>query len=135
MIIFPPIPVYISLKTKKGTILYVGKAGNIRHRVNSYFQKPQGKDAKTLSLLERVADIDTIITDTEKEAFILENNLIKEYRPRYNIRLRDDKTYPLLKLSLRDEFPTLSIVRRAKKDGSLYFGPYPSPPLSERPLS
>ena len=122
----PDNPGVYLFKDEKGTILYVGKAGNIKHRVNSYFQKPDGKDAKTLSLLERVADIDTIITDTEKEAFILENNLIKEYRPRYNIRLRDDKTYPLLRLSLREEFPTLCIVRRAKKDGSLYFGPYPS---------
>ncbi len=113
-------------KDEKGTILYVGKAGNIKHRVSSYFQKPDGKDAKTLTLLERVADIDTIITDTEKEAFILENNLIKEYRPRYNVRLRDDKTYPLLKLSMEEEFPTLCVVRRAKRDGSIYFGPYPS---------
>src|SRR5512136_2607829 len=113
-------------KDEKGTILYVGKAGNIKHRVNSYFQKPDGKDAKTLSLLERVADIDTIVTDTEKEAFILENNLIKEYRPRYNVKLRDDKTYPLLKLSMKEEFPTLCVVRRAERDGSVYFGPYPS---------
>ncbi len=113
-------------KDEKGTILYVGKAGNLKHRVSSYFQKPDGKDAKTLTLLERVSDIDTIVTDTEKEAFILENNLIKEYRPRYNVKLRDDKTYPLLKLSMEEEFPTLCVVRRAKRDGSVYFGPYPS---------
>ena len=111
----PDDPGVYLFKDEKGTILYVGKAGNIKHRVGSYFQRPDEKDAKTLVLLERVADIDTIVTDTEKEAFILENNLIKEYRPRYNIRLRDDKTYPLLKLSLREEFPTLCIVRRAKK--------------------
>ena len=113
-------------KDEKGTILYVGKAGNLMHRVSSYFQKPDGKDAKTLSLLERVSDVDTIVTDTEKEAFLLENTLIKEYRPRYNIRLRDDKTYPLLKLSMEEKFPTLCVVRRAQKDGSIYFGPYPS---------
>ena len=113
-------------KDEKGTILYVGKAGNLKHRVSSYFQKPDGKDTKTLTLLEKVADIDTIVTDTEKEAFILENNLIKEYRPRYNVKLRDDKTYPLLKLAMQEEFPTLCIVRRAQKDGSVYFGPYPS---------
>ncbi len=117
--------VYI-FKDEKGTILYVGKAGNIRHRVISYFQKPDGKDTKTLTLLGKVTDIDTIVTDTEKEAFILENNLIKEYRPRYNVKLRDDKTYPLLKLTVEEEFPTLCVVRRAQKDGSLYFGPYPS---------
>ncbi len=113
-------------KDEKGTILYVGKAGNLKHRVGSYFQKPEGKDAKILTMVDKVVDIDTIVTDTEKEALILENNLIKEYRPRYNVKLRDDKTYPLLKLSMAEEFPTLCIVRRAKKDGSVYFGPYPS---------
>ena len=122
----PDNPGVYLFKDEKGTILYVGKAGNIKHRVISYFQKPDGKDAKTLALLERVADIDTIITDTEKEAFILENNLIKEHHPRYNVKLRDDKTYPLLKLSMEEEFPTLCVVRRAKRDGSIYFGPYPS---------
>ncbi len=113
-------------KDKKGTILYVGKAGNIKHRVNSYFQKREGIDVKTLAMLGKVTDIDTIVTDTEKEAFILENNLIKANHPRYNVKLRDDKNYPCLKLSLEDDFPTLTIVRRIKKDGSLYFGPYPS---------
>ena len=113
-------------KDKKGTILYVGKAGNIKHRVSSYFQRAGGKDVKTLAMLEKVAEIDTIVTDTEKEAFILENNLIKEHRPRYNVKLRDDKNYPCLRLTLEEEFPTLCIVRRIKKDRSLYFGPYPS---------
>jgi excinuclease ABC subunit C len=113
-------------KDKKGTILYVGKAGNIRHRVSSYFQRAGGKDVKTLAMLEKVAKIDTIVTDTEKEAFILENNLIKEHRPRYNVKLRDDKNYPCLRLTLEEEYPTLCIVRRIKKDRSLYFGPYPS---------
>jgi excinuclease ABC subunit C len=113
-------------KDKKGTILYVGKAGNIKHRVSSYFQRQIGKDVKTLAMLEKVADIDTIVTDTEKEAFILENNIIKAHHPRYNVKLRDDKNYPCLRLSLEEEFPTLSIVRRIKKDRSIYFGPYPS---------
>ncbi len=122
----PTNPGVYLFKDKKGTILYVGKAGNIKHRVVSYFQKPTGKDIKTSTMLEKVADIDTIVTDTEKEAYILENNLIKEHHPRYNIKLRDDKNYPCLRLSMEDEFPTLSIVRRIKKDRSLYFGPYPS---------
>jgi excinuclease ABC subunit C len=122
----PTNPGVYLFKDKKGKILYVGKAGNIKHRVNSYFQKAGGKDAKTLAMLERVAEIDTIVTDTEKEAFILENNLIKEYHPRYNVKLRDDKNYPCLRLTLEEEFPTLHIVRRIKKDRSLYFGPYPS---------
>ena len=113
-------------KDKKGTILYVGKAGNIKHRVSSYFQRAGGKDVKTLAMLEKVAEIETIVTDTEKEAFILESNLIKENRPRYNVKLRDDKNYPCLRLTLEEEYPTLCIVRRIKKDRSLYFGPYPS---------
>ena len=113
-------------KDKKGTILYVGKAGNIKHRVASYFQKPSEKDVKTSALLEKVVDIETIVTDTEKEALILEDNLVKEYHPRYNIKLRDDKRYPCLKLSIEEDFPTLRIVRQIKKDHSLYFGPYPS---------
>jgi excinuclease ABC subunit C len=122
----PTNPGVYLFKDKKGAILYVGKAGNIKHRVSSYFQKPAGKDVKTLTMLEKVADIDTIVTDTEKEAYILENNLIKEHHPRYNVKLRDDKNYPCLRLSVEEEFPTLSIVRRIKKDRSVYFGPYPS---------
>jgi len=113
-------------KDKKGTILYVGKAGNIKHRVSSYFQRPIEKDTKTMAMVEKVADIDTLVTDTEKEAFILENNLIKQHHPRYNVKLRDDKNYPCLRLSVEEEFPTLRIVRRIQKDRSLYFGPYPS---------
>jgi len=122
----PAHPGVYLFKDRKGAILYVGKAGNIKHRVSSYFQKPAGKDLKTLTMLEKVADIDTIVTDTEKEAFILENNLIKAHHPRYNIKLRDDKNYPCLRLSMEEEFPTLSIVRRIKKDRSVYFGPFPS---------
>ena len=122
----PTTPGVYLFKDSKGTILYVGKAGNIKHRVSSYFQKPAGKDAKTLTLVEKIADIETIVTDTEKEALILENNLIKEHRPRYNVKLRDDKNYPCLRLSMEEEFPTLCIVRRIKKDRSIYFGPYPS---------
>jgi excinuclease ABC subunit C len=122
----PTNPGVYLFKDEKGKILYVGKAENIRNRVNSYFQKTTGKDVKTLAMLERVADIDTFVTDTEKEAFILEDNLIKTYHPRYNVKLRDDKNYPCLRLTLEDEYPTLCIVRRIKKDGSLYFGPYPS---------
>ena len=122
----PANPGVYLFKDHKGSVLYVGKAGNLKHRVSSYFQKADGKDTKTLTMLERVADIDTFITDTEKEALILENNLIKEYRPRYNVKLRDDKNYPCLRLSVEDEFPTLCIVRQIKKDRSIYFGPYPS---------
>jgi excinuclease ABC subunit C len=122
----PTNPGVYLFKDKRGMILYIGKAGNIKHRVGSYFQRPAEKDAKTLAMLEKVADIETMVTDTEKEAYILENNLIKEHHPRYNVKLRDDKNYPCLRLSVEDKFPTLTIVRRIKKDNSLYFGPYPS---------
>lgn len=122
----PERPGVYLFKDRKGTILYVGKAGNLRHRVASYFQRIEEKDPKTLLLLEKVADIETIVTETEKEALILEDALIKTHHPRYNIKLRDDKRYPCLRLSLDEDFPTLRIVRRVQKDGALYFGPYPS---------
>src|SRR4030066_1603718 len=102
----PTNPGVYLFKDKKGTILYVGKAGNIRHRVNSYFQKREGKDVKTLAMLEKVVDIETIVTDTEKEAFILENNLIKAHHPRYHVKLRDDKNYLCIRLSIGEDFPT-----------------------------
>lgn len=122
----PARPGVYLFKDEQGELLYVGKAANLKHRVSSYFQRPAGKDLKTLALLERVADLETILTDTEKEALILEDNLIKVHHPRYNVTLRDDKNYPLLRLSLDDEFPALSIVRRVQKDRSLYLGPFPS---------
>ena len=115
----PANPGVYLFKDRKGTILYVGKAGNIKHRVRSYFQRLEEKNTKTLAMLEKVADIDAIVTHTEKEALILEDNLIKEHHPRYNVKLRDDKRYPCLRLSVEEEFPTLSIVRRIKKDRSL----------------
>jgi excinuclease ABC subunit C len=122
----PAHPGVYLFKDERGELLYVGKAANLKPRVSSYFQRPAGKDLKTLAMLDRVADIETILTDTEKEALILEDNLIKLHHPRYNVKLRDDKNYPLLRLSVEDEFPVLTIVRRVKKDRSLYFGPYPS---------
>lgn len=122
----PTNPGVYLFKDKKGTILYVGKAEDIRHRVRSYFQKPSEKGTKTTLMVEKVADIETIVTHTEKEALILEDNLIKEHHPRYNVKLRDDKRYPCLRLSVEEEFPTLSIVRKIKKDRSFYFGPYSS---------
>ncbi|AMV71338.1 excinuclease ABC subunit UvrC [Desulfuromonas carbonis] len=108
-----------------GTVLYVGKAKNLRTRLRSYFS---GRDerAQIRFLLGRLARIETILTDTEKEALILENTLIKEHRPRYNIDLRDDKTYVSLRLDPQEEFPTLQVVRKVRKDGAYYFGPYAS---------
>ncbi len=122
----PTHPGVYLFKDEKGTVLYVGKAGNLKNRVSSYFQRVADKDTKTLTMLEKVTDLDTLVTDTEKEALILEDHLVKEHHPRYNVKLRDDKRYPCLKLSIEEDFPTLSIVRKIKKDRSLYFGPYPS---------
>ena len=112
-------------KDTKGGVIYVGKAKVLAHRVRSYFHDMMGKDIKTRLLITSIRDLDWIVTDTEKEALILENNLIKKYRPRYNIRLRDDKNYPCLRLS-NEEFPKLSVVRRIKKDGATYYGPFSS---------
>jgi len=113
------------LKDRDRNILYIGKAKNIRERVGSYI-KGDAKDIKTQKLIRHVMYVDTILTKNEKEAFLLENNLIKEHRPRYNINLKDDKTYISLKLTVQEDFPGLYITRNIKDDGSLYFGPYPS---------
>ena len=121
----PPNPGVYLFRNAVGEILYVGKAANLYERVHSYLQKLGGEDWKTLTMIGKSDRIDFIITDTEKEALILEDNLIKEHHPRYNIKLRDDKHYPYLRLSPKEE-PALSIVRRVQKDHSLYFGPYPS---------
>jgi excinuclease ABC subunit C len=109
-----------------GSIIYVGKAKNLRHRVRSYFQGSRNSTFKTHAMTSQAFELDCVITDTEKEALILEGNLIKRYRPKYNVVLKDDKNYPYVKLSVGEEFPTLSLVRRVKKDGSLYFGPFAS---------
>ncbi len=109
-----------------GKILYVGKAKNLKKRVQSYFQPGRPHDPKTRVLMTKVASFETIITHTEQEALILEANLIKKHRPRYNINLKDDKRYPLLRLDVSQAFPNLNIVRKAKDDGARYFGPYAS---------
>ena len=108
-----------------GRVIYVGKAKDLHSRVHSYFRASGRHSAKVLALTGRVEDIETIMTDSEIEALILECNLIKKYRPRYNIMLRDDKTYPYLKITLQDEFPRMYMTRRVAKDGARYYGPYP----------
>jgi len=107
-----------------GEIIYVGKAVSLRNRVRSYFQPGARHQPKTKLMLEKVADMDFIVTDSEVEALILEQNLIKENRPRYNVLLKDDKSYPYLKVTLGDDFPRVQITRRRVNDGSRYFGPY-----------
>ncbi len=107
----------------QGTIIYVGKAKNLRARVKSYFQEGRPVDAKTRALMMRIVDVETIVTDTEVEALILENTLIKEHKPKYNILLKDDKSYPYIRIT-REEFPRVFSTRRVIRDGSTYYGPY-----------
>ena len=113
-------------KDAAGKILYIGKAKNLKKRVQTYFQSARPHDAKTVVLLTKVASFETIITHTEQEALILEANLIKKHRPRYNIHLKDDKRYPFLRLDVTQPFPNLNIVRKVQDDGARYFGPYAS---------
>ena len=111
-------------KNDKKEILYVGKAAVLADRVRSYFQKGSDQTPKTSLLVNEIADLETIVTRSVLEALILESNLIKRHRPRFNIVLRDDKQYPYLRLPIKEDFPRLSIVRRVQKDGALYYGPY-----------
>lgn len=111
-------------KDDAGVILYVGKAVNLRNRVRSYFQKGAKHSLKTRKLVSRTTDLDVIVVDNELEALILECNLIKQHRPQYNIRLRDDKQYPYLMLTLTEPFPRLLMTRRVKQDGNRYWGPF-----------
>src|SRR3979411_452519 len=112
-------------KNAEGEVIYVGKAKNLRARVRSYFQEGVGEaNAKTGSLLREAVDVDYIVVDNNKEALALENNLIKQKKPRFNILLRDDKTYPYVKLTLGERFPRVYVTRRLRKDGSAYYGPY-----------
>ncbi|HEY2512453.1 MAG TPA: excinuclease ABC subunit UvrC [Polyangiaceae bacterium] len=122
-------------KDKKGGVLYVGKAKSLRARVRSYFQEARSDERGFIPLLQRtVADLDTIVTSSEKEALILENNLIKEHKPRYNVKLRDDKDYLSLRLDEKDPWPRLGVVRRPSPDGARYFGPYHSATAARRTL-
>jgi len=107
-----------------GTIIYIGKATSLRHRVTSYFLESKLLDAKTGSLVREAAEIDYIVVDNEKEALALENNLIKQHKPKFNILLRDDKTYPYIRYTAFEKYPRVYVTRRLLKDGSNYFGPY-----------
>ena len=109
----------------EGKIIYVGKAKNLKKRVSSYFNKDQSENGKTQILVRKIADIKFIIVDTELDALLLENNLIKKYQPRYNVLLKDDKTYPWICIK-NERFPRVFSTRNFIKDGSLYFGPYAS---------
>ena len=115
--------VYI-MKDARGNVLYVGKASVLSNRLRTYFGSPSNLPNKTRRMLGQLDDFECIITDTEAEALILENTLIKRHRPRYNARLKDDKTYPYLKIALNEEFPRVYITRRVANDGARYFGPF-----------
>ncbi len=111
-------------KNAEGEVIYVGKAKSLRHRVASYFHEGRVQDAKTGTLVREAVDVDYIVVANNKEALALENNLIKQKKPRFNILLRDDKTYPYVKLTLGERFPRVYVTRRLRKDGSAYYGPY-----------
>ncbi len=125
--------VYIH-KDEAGRVIYVGKAKNLRNRVRSYFQSGRGHDRKTRELVRRIRDLEFIVTDNEVEALVLESNLIKRHKPRYNVLLKDDKQYPHLKLTIAEPFPRVMITRRVQRDGALYFGPYLPASLARRTI-
>jgi excinuclease ABC subunit C len=130
----PESPGVYLFKDAGGMILYVGKARNLRSRVRSYFLESRWADAKTGSLAREIADLETILVGNEREALALEHNLIKQYRPKFNVVLRDDKTYPYIKFTAGEKYPRVYFTRRIKKDGSLYFGPYFPASLARRIL-
>ena len=122
----PTKPGVYLMKNAAGRVLYVGKADSLRSRVRSYFAARGPEDARIARMVSEVADVQTIVTDTVSEAYLLESNLIKEHRPRFNIRLRDDKSYPFVKITLGEDFPRIVRTRKLARDGSRYFGPYAS---------
>ena len=121
----PTNPGVYLMKNDQEEIIYVGKAVNLRNRVRSYFRELKPDQAKTKALVKHIADLEYIIADNELEALVLECNLIKKYRPKYNINLKDDKTYPFLKIT-NEDYPQVLVTRKVLKDGARYFGPYPS---------
>jgi excinuclease ABC subunit C len=122
--LLPRRPGVYLLKDRQSRIIYVGKAQDLLQRVRSYFQARENLPPKVRAMAERVSDLDYTVTDTEMEALILENNLIKEHQPHYNINLRDDKQYPYLRITVQEPFPRLHLTRRMEPDGARYFGPY-----------
>ncbi len=119
----PTSPGVYQHKDAVGTVLYVGKAKNLRNRVRSYFQEGRPREGRIRVLVSKIEDVELIVTDTEAEALILENNLIKELKPRYNVLLKDDKSYPFICVK-KERFPRVFPTRKVRRDGSLYFGPY-----------
>ncbi|MEG0641320.1 MAG: GIY-YIG nuclease family protein, partial [Clostridium sp.] len=115
--------VYI-MKDEYGNIIYIGKAVSLKNRVRQYFRQSKNHSLKVIAMVKNIAEFEYILSDSELEALILECNLIKKHRPKYNILLKDDKHYPYIKITLKEEYPRVFITRRYQKDGSKYFGPY-----------
>jgi excinuclease ABC subunit C len=130
----PEKPGVYLFKDAGGAVVYVGKARSLRSRVRSYFLESRWMDAKTGSLAREIADIETVVVDNEREALALEHSFIKQYRPKFNVILRDDKTYPYIKFTASEKYPRVYFTRKVKKDGSLYFGPYFPAGLARRIL-
>ncbi|MBU2501484.1 excinuclease ABC subunit UvrC [bacterium] len=125
LVSLPAAPGVYLHKNRDGKVIYVGKASRLNHRVRSYFQAgAAGAAPKTEALVRKIADFDYIVTDSEADALVLENQLIKEYRPLYNVRLKDDKHYPYIRISLGEPYPRVTVVRRLADDGARYFGPF-----------
>src|SRR5919106_1476260 len=122
----PEKPGVYLMKDAQDNVLYVGKASVLRNRLRSYFGSPNGQAPKIRRMVGQIAEFELIVTDTEAEALILENTLIKRYKPSYNARLKDDKTYPFLKIDLNEEFPRVYITRQVAEEGARYFGPFAS---------
>src|SRR4030042_6532838 len=131
----PAKPGVYLLKDEAGNTLYVGKAASLYHRVGSYFGSPHNLSPKLQRLVAKISDFDFFVTDSEQEAILLECNLIKKYRPRYNVRLKDDKSYPYLKVGLGESWPGVYVTRRLEKDGARYFGPFASAGSVRRTLT
>lgn len=123
--ILPGEPGVYRFLDSSGRIIYIGKAKNLKKRVSQYFQPPERLNVKTRVLVSKIADLEHTVVESEEDAFLLENNLIKQYKPKYNILLKDDKTYPWICLK-REPFPRVFITRRLVRDGSAWYGPYSS---------
>ena len=122
----PPKPGVYIMHDDKDAIIYVGKAVNLHNRVRSYFRKIVGRGPQIDQMVRQIARFEYIVTDSELEALVLENNLIKEHMPKYNTMLRDDKTYPYIKVTVQEDYPRILFSRQIKKDKARYFGPFTS---------
>ncbi len=124
--LLPSLPGVYIFKDRDGATIYIGKASSLKNRVRSYFQENRETDVKTETLVSKIQDLEYIVTDNEMEALILENQLVKKNQPRYNILLKDDKSFPYIKLTIQEEYPRVFLTRTFRKDGSLFYGPYTS---------